>query len=107
MKRNVSAKRKDSIFWRDGGVCRVCKEDVREYAWDIDHILALCDGGTNEDSNLQLLCCNCHAVKTRTENIERAEKNRESVKLKPVMEELHLNLERVMKCDLEQYRYVP
>jgi 5-methylcytosine-specific restriction protein A len=36
-------------------------------AKEIDHIIALCNSGTNEDSNLQPLCIACHADKTRAD----------------------------------------
>ena len=32
-----------------------------------DHILALIDGGENRESNLQMLCVDCHKAKTRDE----------------------------------------
>lgn len=31
----------------------------------IDHIVALCNGGENRESNLQILCTPCHKLKTR------------------------------------------
>jgi len=32
-----------------------------------DHIVALVNGGPNRESNLQLLCVPCHAVKTKSD----------------------------------------
>lgn len=40
---------------------------VRE-AVEVDHRLRLADGGTNDDSNLQGLCLDCHKAKTAAEN---------------------------------------
>lgn len=34
---------------------------------EVDHIIPLRDGGTNEDANLQPLCKSCHSKKTRRE----------------------------------------
>jgi 5-methylcytosine-specific restriction protein A len=34
---------------------------------EVDHIKPLEHGGTNEDDNLQLLCSECHKVKTATD----------------------------------------
>lgn len=31
----------------------------------VDHIVALCLGGVDHQSNLQMLCYNCHVLKTR------------------------------------------
>lgn len=39
--------------------------------FDLDHVIALADGGTNDMNNLQALCQNCHAAKTRDERIRR------------------------------------
>ena len=36
-----------------------------ESGYEIDHIIEVKHGGTNELSNLQLLCPCCHAVKTK------------------------------------------
>ncbi|MFB9242373.1 HNH endonuclease [Massilia antarctica] len=38
----------------------------------VDHIKPLCEGGTNEDSNKQLLCAPCHDVKSAREAAARA-----------------------------------
>lgn len=39
------------------------------------HIVELADGGSNEPSNLQLLCPNCHAKKTRMNRVRRASRS--------------------------------
>ena len=36
-----------------------------ESGYQIDHILEVTQGGTNDSSNLQVLCPSCHSVKTR------------------------------------------
>lgn len=43
---------------------------IDERPFEIDHRIALCLGGTDERSNLQALCCECHAVKTKKDNYE-------------------------------------
>lgn len=37
--------------------------------WELDHILPLCDGGSNEEDNVQMICSICHALKTQSERI--------------------------------------
>ena len=37
-----------------------------------DHILALIDGGENRETNLQMICADCHKVKTSAEATARA-----------------------------------
>jgi 5-methylcytosine-specific restriction protein A len=46
----------------NGGVNEIKK------AFDIDHIIPLAEGGTNEQNNLQVLCKKCHFEKTQTEH---------------------------------------
>lgn len=38
--------------------------------YDVDHILALERGGTDDDDNLQLLCEGCHTLKTGEDHSE-------------------------------------
>ncbi len=53
------------FFARDNGHCRNCTRKIPHGDdWDIDHIIPLARGGTNEDHNLQCLCSWCHDVKT-------------------------------------------
>jgi len=40
--------------------------------WELDHIVALIDGGGHEDANLQTLCTPCHTAKTAQEARARA-----------------------------------
>lgn len=36
-------------------------------ATQLDHIVALCNGGKDEEANLQPLCAECHRVKTASD----------------------------------------
>jgi hypothetical protein len=45
---------------RAGGSCAYCRTTER---LEIDHIVALANGGANDDSNLQVLCRVCNARK--------------------------------------------
>ena len=49
------------------GCCELCKKVIKK-AFDIDHIVPLAEGGTNESVNLQVLCKPCHFEKTQTEH---------------------------------------
>ena len=46
--------------------CKKCVTTLSS-AFQIDHIIPKCQGGTNDVSNLQALCPNCHALKTQKE----------------------------------------
>lgn len=48
--------------------CRICRgKGVIVAATRVDHILALVNGGTDDDSNVQSLCEPCHEAKTRVD----------------------------------------
>jgi hypothetical protein len=46
-------------------MCQCCTKDIK---FEIDHIKSLASGGTNEKSNLQVLCKACHLIKTSNEH---------------------------------------
>jgi 5-methylcytosine-specific restriction endonuclease McrA len=73
MERKVTAAKKKQIAGRqrfccsanvDGYRCPMDNKPFDESGYEIDHIVELCKGGSNEDSNLQALCIMCHRVKT-------------------------------------------
>ena len=54
----------------NGGATRVCPWGDAEptfYALELEHIVPLWEGGTNDRSNLQVICRCCHGVKTALE----------------------------------------
>lgn len=62
------------IFDRCKGRCQGCGckvgPAVKPFAYD--HITALVNGGENRESNLQILCDPCHAIKTRKDMAEKS-----------------------------------
>ena len=51
-----------------GYICPMWKSNggfFDESGKEIDHIVEFCHGGTNDISNLQVLCACCHSVKTK------------------------------------------
>lgn len=62
------------IWGRDNGRCKICtrKCGVGGEPSAFDHIVALVNGGQNRESNYQLLCVPCHAVKTRGDVAEKS-----------------------------------
>lgn len=92
-RRNLPAKLRDAILDRDGHVCQLCGVAVRRSKRDkydadpdlaeIDHIVAVKDGGTNDPQNLQALCLGCNRKKAgadvRRRNVEASEMNRRQV----------------------------
>lgn len=56
------------VFLRDRGRCVVCLCDLTgvlyaDYKLNIDHIVPLAQGGSNDPTNLQLLCGSCNGEK--------------------------------------------
>lgn len=45
-----------------GGICAGCRKDIRAH-YTVDHIIAIARGGSNDRSNLQLLCRSCNSSK--------------------------------------------
>lgn len=56
------------VFGRQLGICAMCGSLRNPTpAQELDHIVPLAQGGTNDDDNLQALCRACHAKKTASE----------------------------------------
>ena len=62
-KRVVPESVKKRVAAKNNWTCAVCEKTVDEF-YQIDHIIALKDGGDNETTNLQVLCRSCHYDKT-------------------------------------------
>ena len=66
-----------SLFLKGKGNCSACSQKIEAgKAWDIDHILPLALGGTNEPDNLQVLCRPCHRAKTTRSDVPRIAKTK-------------------------------
>ena len=72
--RDVNEATKDGVKWGYGNKCIICGSTVK---LEVDHRRALMNGGTNDVSNLALLCDDCHKIKTKYDNSLR--RKRESV----------------------------
>jgi 5-methylcytosine-specific restriction protein A len=47
-------------------LCRDCLEaGITRKSEEVDHIIALADGGSDADENIRCLCSNCHAARTK------------------------------------------
>lgn len=82
--------------WR----CNLCS-CLLPPAYQIDHVVALVDGGIDAASNAQALCPNCHAEKTQREHVARLALSRCSAKAQAYAdrEDIYLSKTRVM-CTL-------
>ncbi len=64
--RAMSRKHRWMVAYAQDYKCKVCKCKLHPKAFDIDHIVELCQGGKDTIENLQALCVQCHAIKTRS-----------------------------------------
>jgi 5-methylcytosine-specific restriction endonuclease McrA len=63
VKRNVSDTKKRYVASQQNWKCKKCNLQLT-YTYEIDHIIALKDGGDNSIENLVALCRECHGQKT-------------------------------------------
>lgn len=59
-------RKRESILVRDNYTCRACGLITKSL--EVDHIINIAEGGTDDDSNLQALCIPCHKAKTARES---------------------------------------
>ena len=58
-------------MWKCAGEACALAGELQEY--DIDHVIPLWKGGTDEPANMQALCPACHRRKTNRERLERSQ----------------------------------
>lgn len=63
IKRNVGETKKRYVASSQDWTCKKCKSKLT-HTYEIDHIIALKDGGNNSVENLVALCRECHGQKT-------------------------------------------
>ena len=63
--RNIGTRKKIRVLWRQQMKCNICSTGFMSREWDIDHVIPIFSGGTNDIDNLQALCLDCHREKTR------------------------------------------
>lgn len=57
---------KERIAFRAGDACQQCSRKIGgKLRAEYDHVIPLIIGGSHRESNLQLLCSECHGTKTR------------------------------------------
>jgi 5-methylcytosine-specific restriction protein A len=59
-------KLRDEILARDNYTCQCCGRVGGRL--ELDHIVNVAQGGTDDKSNLQILCHTCHKTKTQSES---------------------------------------
>jgi 5-methylcytosine-specific restriction protein A len=61
------------VFERHGGVCHLSGRKIRTGdTWDLDHVVALCNGGKHVESNLAPALRDKHKLKTAADVAEKS-----------------------------------
>lgn len=59
---------RERILQRDSYVCQACAREGRvQIAHEVDHIVNIAAGGTDDPGNLEAICRDCHQKKTQQE----------------------------------------
>ena len=67
-KRSVSETKKKFVAARQNWKCGKCNQQLKA-SFEVDHIIRLEHGGSNDIDNLVALCRECHGDKTTVENL--------------------------------------
>ena len=86
----------DRIVARAHSCCQICGNRVR-FGGQIDHVVALINGGENREDNLQFLCKPCHTAKTGQDVALKAKSYRKRKKLGPIEKRRESDLARRWK----------
>jgi len=86
---NIPPRKRHLLLKKYDFKCVNCGRSNDEVPLEIDHIIPLSKGGTNEESNLQILCCECNMKKSNLKN-EPDNKIKKSIKLLEPLEKLEI-----------------
>lgn len=68
-----SPKVRQRIFDAQGGKCHVCTLNIEPTdKWDLDHVIAIINGGDNAEHNLKPAHWHCHQDKTKRDVAEKS-----------------------------------
>ena len=62
-RKSLSTRTRFEIFKRDGFKCLYCGKSAPSVILNVDHVLPVCEGGTNEHANLITACRECNLGK--------------------------------------------
>lgn len=61
-------RKRAAVLKRDGYVCQCCQRGGRvTLATEVDHVVPRAEGGSDDETNLQAICAECHKAKTVAE----------------------------------------
>lgn len=62
--RHIGARLRFEIFKRDGFRCVYCGKKADASGMEVDHVIAVASGGTDDPRNLVTSCCDCNRGKS-------------------------------------------
>ena len=79
------------IWLRDGGVCQCgCTTKIVCKDWDLDHKVALVNGGEHRETNLQVMLRAHHRDKTKADVAEKSRVRRKAMRHAGIRKRKHL-----------------
>jgi predicted restriction endonuclease len=78
-RKKISKDMRQHIVNKQENTCGICKLVLTPY-FEMDHIIGLQFGGTDDEANLMALCRDCHAKKSITEN-QRRDKIKDAIQI--------------------------
>lgn len=61
-------RKREWVMKRDGYLCQPCNREGRiTLATEVDHVIPQAEGGSDDETNLQAICDECHKAKTKAE----------------------------------------
>ena len=61
-------RKREGVLKRDAYLCQPCKRlDRITLATEVDHVIPQAEGGSEDETNLQAICTDCHKAKTQAE----------------------------------------
>ena len=95
-------KQRREIYNKSIQKCSHCKKAIELSGMEIDHIKPLASGGDNSYDNLQVLCKQCHFVKTKEEK-----DNHEYFKISETHSSFNEDVRKIINSDLaKSYAFV-
>lgn len=69
------------LFEAAGGRCAICTRKLGpQDTWELDHIIPIAAGGSDDDDNLRVACSWCHAPKSSDDTTAAAKIKRQAIR---------------------------
>lgn len=85
-RKNISKKLRFEVYKRDSFTCQYCGRKAPDVVLNIDHIVPVSKGGTNEILNLITSCFECNNGKSNTPLIDESVLNKQRLQLEQLQE---------------------